>query len=210
MILYSPWETLNIPALQGNLDILHISHMWLMQEGVDYAVGQLEMVNLHAARRLELSRRYDIAHWLDQAIRDLLLMPLTVISTDNIPLAGLGVPTFCAIACAKEVIEENRRKVSVCLPYPKDMGTAPYCSDADQCKNVWFTVWVREVCRLVHRNRIRYMPLCDLPDYFRSLPINGMHPRCKEHVINLLPTINAGIPREEELIQEAVRLITNL
>ncbi len=39
MILYSPWETLNIPALQGNLDILHISHMWLMQEGVDYAVG---------------------------------------------------------------------------------------------------------------------------------------------------------------------------
>lgn len=209
-MLYSPWETLNIPVLQGNLDILHISHMWLMKEGVDYAVGQLERVNLHAARCLELARRYGIAHWMDQTIHDLLLMPLMAIIINNIPLAGLGVETFSAIACAKEAIEDNCHKVSVCLPYPKDMDASPYCSDRNHCKAVWFTVWVHEICRLVHRNHVRYVPLCNLPDYFWSLPIIGMHADCKDFVLDLPTMANAGILLEEELIQKSVQGISDL
>lgn len=204
----SPWETLSIPALQGNLDILHISHMWLIKEGVDYAVGQLESVNLPAARRLELARRYGITSWLDLAIRDLLLMPLTTIVRTHIP--SIGFETFCALACAKESIEENRRKVSVCLPYPKSFDEGPYCADPARCKEIWFTVWIREICRLIHRNRIRYIPLCDVQEHFRAHAFVGMHPGCKELVINSLLTTNAGIPLEEEIIQEAVREIGRL
>lgn len=116
--------SIGITDLQGNLDVLHMSHMWLIKEGVDYAVEQLEKIHLPASRRLELARRYGIGKWLDPAIRDLLLMPLKVIIREH--MEDIGSETFGALACAKEGIADNRRKVSVSLIYPKSFDDGPY------------------------------------------------------------------------------------
>lgn len=206
-ILTRPWASLGIPELKGNLDVLHISHMWLIKEGVDYAVEQLHQRNLPAAQRLQLARTYGIDHWLDAAIRDLLLIPLKITIRDHMP--QIGIETLGALACAKEAITDNQRKVSVSLIYPKSFDDAPYCSTPEKCKETWFVVWIREICRLVH-SHIKYVPLADVMDHFRTLPFGGMHTHCKNFVIDSLCTSNAGLALEEQLIQDAIREIGRL
>lgn len=196
--------------LQGNLDVLHICHMWLIQEGFDYAVSQLKDAGLHSAQRLELARKYAIDAWWDDAIRDLLQVSLKVLVREHIQF--IGIPTLVVIACGKESLADNRRKVSVALPYPKSphvLDNAPFCSSPAKCRDVWFTVWIREICRLVHSS-LTYVPLSNVSAHFRNLAFAGMHPECKNFVIDFISSTVIGLSLEELMIVDVIREIRAL
>jgi len=57
------------------LDILHISHMWQIRPGFDYAIHQLGKHSLRPAKLLYYAQKYSIPGWVPEAVRALLLLP---------------------------------------------------------------------------------------------------------------------------------------
>lgn len=75
----SPWEAHPVDRLQQLLDILHISHMWEIGPGIDFATKEIEdQFEIRPAQSLFLAKKYQIQGWVNGAVRALLNNPLIV------------------------------------------------------------------------------------------------------------------------------------
>ncbi|KIN95099.1 hypothetical protein M404DRAFT_34427 [Pisolithus tinctorius Marx 270] len=70
-----------IPSLTA---ILKISQMWMIKNSIEWAISNLEKLDLSPAHKLELTCRYSIPEWIPHATWALVISPLAVISEDDV------------------------------------------------------------------------------------------------------------------------------
>ncbi len=98
----SAWVPLKAEHTKQLLDILHVSHMWEIVPGIQFATTELLKADLHPAHRLHLARQYGLLDWIEIPVRMLLTAPLeryTKESQDN-----LDFNLYMVIVTTKESI----------------------------------------------------------------------------------------------------------
>lgn len=175
--------------------------MWDVKQGIDFATTHL-FDKVTAAHRLALACRYDIWSWLPEAVRDLILLPLHDYTHADMNHLSYGM--FSVICVAKEAIITERMRLTVCPPYPKDIGSLPYCSQHSTCRKIWADKWygtiIRRICTPPHPTQLRISLLKDL---LEATDYTGMNPECKNYLVKWIGE-SRHLGREEELIVVAI------
>ena len=114
-ILRSSWAAPRLEHQQQLLDILHISHMWEIVPGINFAAHELLGFDLQPAHCLYLARRYNLVDWIPAAVWVLLSIPLEQYH-DGVEIL-LDVELYMLIAKAKESISLEQRCYT--FKYPK-------------------------------------------------------------------------------------------
>ncbi|KAL0948682.1 hypothetical protein HGRIS_010487 [Hohenbuehelia grisea] len=158
--------------------ILHISHMWLVKSGENYAVHHIKNLGLHPARMVELGVRYDVAHWIEAAIPMLLNTPMRQLSDCH--MAQLGIKIIGVITKAQETLEEHRKRLA---HYPPPLNNyVPDCSTHTTCKHVWHDVWWKTIARAILHPK-EPCRLNDCLDLIRNTSFSTMKDMCKAAAI---------------------------
>lgn len=78
--------------------------MWIIRDGINFAIYHLERNSLSAACRLELAQEYSIDSWIREAVEELMITSIRTMSDDDIK--RIGIHAFQIIIKAKESLEE--------------------------------------------------------------------------------------------------------
>jgi len=200
------WETPGIAGISGHLDVLHMTHLWRMRAGFDFAVSELHKLNLKSSHRIYLALRYGIPQWVPMATRVLLRLSFDDLNAED--LNHLGYNVFEKIAKGKESVLQIRRSLAFYPPYPK-VDDAPHCTHQERCKKTWFEVWGKEIFRLIHHPS-NYLPLSSILITLKSVKHDGMHKTCKSFVISWMEESCPGLQKEERAICQTVSSIQDM
>lgn len=207
----SSWEPHHAGHSQQLLDILHVSHMWEIQPGIDFAAEQLLLpqFNLHAAQRLYIARRYGLLHWISSPVRELLASPLDRYTQDDSE-NELGFDLYVIIATAKESIATVRKRLGNHPPFPQNFDDGPFCVHIqhETCKRVWAEKWFFQVVRRIH-HPTNPIALSLVPQTLEEMEHRGMNSECKKFLITWLKQ-SSHIQKEEDLIKETIDKVCNL
>ena len=206
----SSWEQHDAGHSQQLLDILHVSHMWEIQPGIDFAAEQLLLpqFKLHPAQRLYIARRYGLLNWISSPIRELLASSFEKYAQDS--ENQLGFNLYVIIATAKESIATERKRLGNHSPFPQNFDDGPFCIGAqhETCKRVWAEKWFFQVVRRIHHPTTP-IALSMVPQLLEEMEHRGMNPECKEFLITWLKQ-SSHIQKEEDLIEETIDKVRNL
>lgn len=131
------------------VDILHMSKMWLIEDGVKLAQHWLKQSKISTTKRLQLAKHYEIWDWVTPAIQELLKTPLGNLS--NVDLDHINIRLYSIIAKAKEALENQRKLIAACPPsLPKDSPgfQTVWCTSHATCAKVWADTWWKVVVRM--------------------------------------------------------------
>ena len=103
---------------QQLIDVLHISHMWDIQPGINFASQELLKFNLHPAHCLRLACQYNLLDWISTSVQSLLTSPLEWYTTDS--KDSLDFDLYMIIVSAKESIATERRCLGNYPPFPSN------------------------------------------------------------------------------------------
>ena len=204
----SSWAPLQLEHRQQLLDILHISHMWEIMPGINFAAGELLRFDLKPAHRLYLARRYDLVNWIPDSVRILLSIPLERyhIGVET----PLDIELYMLIAKAKESIALERRRVGNFPAFPKDFDNGPYCTQHNQCKRIWIEKWFFIISRKIHQITDP-LSLSLIPAALEQIEHRGMNPECRRSILDWLKEDGAPqVQKEEQLIQETIIAVLTL
>jgi len=121
------------------LNILHISHMWQMEQGVRFAALQLIKQSLHPVHHLWLAWQYGLQDWIERPIHMLLSTPLELYTKVN--ENNLDFPLYMIIATTKESIAKARKCLAHHPPFPTNSDNTPFCLHHAISKKVWYEKW---------------------------------------------------------------------
>jgi hypothetical protein len=199
------WAPLKAESTQQLLDILHVSHLWEIAPGVQFAASELLKANLHPVHRLHLARRYGLQDWIEIPIRMLLGTPLeryTEEAQDN-----LDFQLYMLIATTKESIAKAWKVLANHPPFPADTDNTPFCLQHAACKKVWIEKWFFTLGHRIHHPS-EHFPLILIPDALKDMDHRGMNPECKKYILEWIDDKFLHLIRkEEDLIQEAVATV---
>jgi hypothetical protein len=149
-VLTGVLQQLNFSSTQIQLfvTILKISHLWMISNSINFAIGGLENLTLQPTHRLELARLYSIPQWIAPAICKIIL--LSLVNITDTEAAQMGFKVYTIIARAKEVIEQEHRALAA---YPPSLLIAPsfscsVCSHS-RCKEAWSGSWWKKVAHAI-------------------------------------------------------------
>jgi hypothetical protein len=204
----SAWAPLKAERTKQLLDILHVSHMWEIVPGVQFATTELLKADLHPTHRLHLTRQYGLPHWIEIPIRMLLTAPLeryTEASQDT-----LDFQLYMIIVTTKESIAKAQKVLANHPPFPANADTTPFCPQHATCKKVWIEKWFFTLGRRIHHPS-EHFPLILIPSALKDMDHRGMNPECKKYVLEWIDdTFSHLIRKEEDLIQEAVAIVHSM
>lgn len=207
----SAWAPLKAECTQQLLDILHVSHMWEIAPGIQFAITELLKFHLHPAHRLHLARQYHLldSNWINVPIRMLLGSPLERYKNDDTSKDSdkLDFNLYMLIATTKESIATARKVLANHPPFPTDSDNTPFCPQHATCKRVWIEKWFLVLGRKIHHPS-EYFPLVLIPEELKNMEHRGMNPDCKKHVLEWIDnTLLYLIRKEEDLIQETIATV---
>jgi hypothetical protein len=202
VVASSSWSPLKTDQTKQLLDILHVSHMWEIAPGVEFASTELLKANLHPAHRLRLARQYGLLDWIEIPIRILLESPLARYTEDSHD--NLDFSLYMVIATAKESIATARKVLANIPPFPTDADNTPFCPQHATCKRIWVEKWFIGLGRRIHHPTEKFA-LAEIPQALETMDHRGMNEDCKKFVLKWMnQTLSYLIQREEDLIQETV------
>jgi hypothetical protein len=201
-VISRAWILLKAKSTQQLLDILHVSHMWEIASGVEFATSELLKADLHPVHRLRLAQKYSLQEWIEIPIHMLLGAPLERYTEQDQDNLDFGL--YMLIATTKESIAKARKVLAHHPPLLPDADNAPFCPQHTTCKKVWIEKWFLVLGRRIHHPSEDF-PLILIPEALKNTDHRGMNPECKKYALqwmnaNLLYLING----EEDLIQQAV------
>jgi hypothetical protein len=163
------------------VNILKLSSLWDINVGRRYAISYLDALTLHPARRLELSRMFQVHKWVEPAVRALLQMTFKSLSAEN--ATQIGFHTYIMLCKTKEALEYERKLAVHCVP-PMDFVQSYRCISHDKCRRTWKEIWWKRVGKkLLHPdNPLSYS---DGPDFVANMDWGSadISPCCKEDMI---------------------------
>ena len=204
----SAWAPLKAERTKQLLDILHVSHMWEIAPGVQFATTELLKADLHPAHRLHLARQYGLLDWIDTPIRMLLEAPLERYTEES--QDTLDFKIYMIIATTKESIAKARKVLANHPPFPADTDITPFCLQHVACKKVWIEKWFLTLGRRIHHPS-EHFPLILIPDALKDMDHRGMNPECKKYILEWIDaTFSHLIRKKEDLIQEAIATVHDM
>jgi hypothetical protein len=204
----SAWAPLKAERTQQLLDILHVSHMWEIGPGLEFASKELLKFDLHPAHRLHLARQYGLlnVNWINIPVRMLLGSPLERYKNED-DTNNLDFRLYMLIATAKESIATARKVLANHPPFPTDSDYTPFCPQHATCKRVWIEKWFLVLGRKIH-HPTEHFALISIPEELKNMEHRGMNSDCKNHVLEWIDrTFLYLIRKEEDLIQETIALV---
>jgi hypothetical protein len=209
LMTYSSWLPHRVGHRQQLLDILHVSHMWEIQPGIDFASHELLAFNLHPAHSLSLARQYQLLDWIAYPVQNLLVSPLEQYTHNNNPTEKLDYDIYMIIATAKESIATERKRLGNHPPFPPNFDSEPFCAQHNTCKRVWTEKWFFTVVRRIHHPTTP-LPLSMVPEVLAEIDHRGMNAECKRSILAWLRDSCAQVRKEETLIQETIATVRKL
>ena len=192
---------------QQLIDILHVSHMWEILPGIEFASTALLGFDLQSAHCLYLAQRYNLLNWVPTHIRILLSVPLERYTEDN--KHSLNFELYTIIATAKESIAAERKRLGNFPPSPKNFDDEPFCAQHGICKKVWSEKWFCVILRRIH-HPVDPLPLSSIPKALEELEHRGMNPECKRSILTWLTESCDQVQKEETIIQATIAAVCTL
>ncbi len=205
----SSWAPHHAEHSQQLLDILHVSHMWDIQPGIDFASQELLKFDLHPAHRLSLAHRYNLLDWISAPVRSLLTSPLERYTPNTKAENKLDFILYTIIATTKESIATERKRLGNHPPFPQNFDNEPFCSQHGVCKRVWTEKWFFTIVRRIHHPTTP-LPLSLIPDVLEEIDHHGMNAACKRSILIWLRNSCIQVQKEENIIQETIDTVRNL
>ena len=183
------------------LNILHILHMWKMEQCVNFAASELAKRSLHPVHRLKLAQQYSLQDWIEIPIRMLLNTPLERYTEEN--ETNLDFSLYMIIATTKESISTARKRLAHHPPFPNDSDNTPFCLQHAICKKVWYEKWFLVLGRSIHHPSEHFLMIL-IPETLEKMEHRGVNPECKKYVLEWIQqNFSRLIQKEEDLIQQA-------
>jgi len=202
---HSALEPLKTDHTEQLLNILHISHMWQMEQGVEFAASQLIKKSLHPVHRLWLAWQYGLQDWIEIPIRMLLGTPLELYTEVN--ENNLDFPLYMIITTMKESIATARKCLAHHPPFPTDSDNTPFCLHHTVCKKVWYEKWFLVLGQSIHHPS-EHFPIILIPERLEKMDHCGMNPECKKYVLEWIQmNFFSLIHKEEDLIRQAITTV---
>ncbi|KAF8801473.1 hypothetical protein BYT27DRAFT_7114899 [Phlegmacium glaucopus] len=203
----SSWAPHRVAHSQQLIDILHVSHMWDILPGIEFASTQLLDFNLLPAHRLYLARQYNLLDWVPSPIRILLSAPLEQYTTDS--KDHLDFELYMIIATAKESIAAERKRLGNYPPFPKNFDDEPFCAQHGTCRKVWSEKWFCVILRRIH-HPVDPLPLSSIPEALEGMEHRGMNLECKRSILTWLKESCDQVQKEEVVIQATIATVCKL
>lgn len=201
--VYSGWNPPPVPE-RLLINVLKLSNRWLISEGQNYAILFLDKQILHPARRLELSRMYQINAWVKPAFEALVRMELRSLPSSDVN--RIGFTAYVILAKAREAIDYQRKLVAA-VPHTMTFTESYKCAEHDRCKESWNKTWWRKLGKqLLHPTKP--LALNGALDFLERTKHDDMTPCCKVDMMEemrVYTTAKFGV--EEEIIDAAVLAI---
>ncbi|KAF8219581.1 hypothetical protein L208DRAFT_1382971 [Tricholoma matsutake] len=89
------------------VNILHMCHMWMVQDGIAFAVHQLEALLLQPSQMLQLAHQFSLAKWVAPSLHTLIEQPVTEITHEDAD--QLGTRVLLVITKAHAVLKNECR-----------------------------------------------------------------------------------------------------
>ena len=207
-MITSAWAPLKAEHTKQLLDILHVSHMWEIVPGVQFATTELLKADLHPAHHLRLAKQYGLLDWIEIPIQMLLTAPLERYTEES--QDTLDFRLYMVIATTKESIEKARKILANHPPFPANADNTPFCPQHATCKKIWIEKWFFTLGRRIHHPS-EHFPLILIPSALKNMDHRGMNAECKKYILEWIDaTLSYLIHKEEDLIQEAIATVRSM
>ncbi|KAF8201212.1 hypothetical protein K438DRAFT_1821600 [Mycena galopus ATCC 62051] len=195
------------------VNLLHVGSLWEINEAVQYAKHNLQLMHLPASRKLELARMYSLynADWIDKPVRKLLTGRLEWIS--ELDVQRLGMKVYSVMAHAKETMWYELQ-LTACIPPKLDENPAWVSDKHDHCMctEVFNEVWWGKIAKKII-DPVNPWALREVADKVRSTPfqvqrVGGwktMADTCKEDVAARIDA--EGFFSENAIVDAAARAV---
>lgn len=184
--LFRGWSAPENLSEQKLIAILKITKIWMIQDGIKFAVYYLEKKNLSSSRKLQLAQQFSILSWIQPAIVELL--DASILQMEDPDIAQIGIQAFTIIVKAKESLEHQRRLYAWYPPkLPENTILAVSCSPAMHhcCLKIWKEGWLKYFPqRLLHPTTP--LPLHSILTHVMLLDLPDINPGCMEQWIDYL------------------------
>lgn len=202
-----PWSV-GRPPKEALLSILAISHRFMMDSGVDWAIQALDCLDSDAAlsptHRLQLAFRYKIQQWILPAVSSLIdrqvsRKQLRLFTNDDID--QMGIRTYIVISKGIEAVQSARTSVAITTPI---VHHSPQCrlhqKDQD-CTQAWVSFWLTTIPRtlLAADNP---MPLQSLSSFLQQTSVKNVHDTCK--TLTVFHFRSTEVVKVETMVKEQV------
>jgi len=200
--LIRPWTT-GGPPKEVLLSILGLSHRFMMDSGVNWAIQAFDNLDsdnaLTPASRLRLAFQYEIQQWILPAISTLIdqqnsRKQLRLIMNESID--QMGWRTYIIISKAIETIQAARSAVAIT---PPTVHHAPSCRKEQECNRVWIYFWLTTVLRRLFAAD-NPMSLASLPSFLQLESIRDFGEACK--TLTLLHFNDTEVLKIESSVKE--------
>ncbi|KAI6099208.1 hypothetical protein EDD16DRAFT_1526988 [Pisolithus croceorrhizus] len=185
--------------------ILKISQLWMIENSIQWAITNLEQLDLSPAHKLELARKYTIPGWIPHATQALIFSPLSAISDGDVSRLGLRV--YSIITKAREMVECERKTIAA-VPPGLSLDPDPSClpDQHQHCREAWIRFWWHRVAwQLLHPTKP--LALCGIIDYIANQPHpDGLRVGCRERYVGEIIE-GGGLHVESEIVGGATAAI---
>lgn len=187
--------------------ILKLCHLWIIPDGIRFAISGLNSHSLPASQLLELGGKYAIRSWVTASTLSLLKQPLKDWSAED--LSRIPLQVYSLIAKAREAIT-IQRNLFACRPpsFPNSIHSSK-CqwspNTIQACTTAWNDGWWKVVAKaLVHP--LTPLSIGDIPEHVPKKPFLGVSVECYDKIITYLRSSNA-IHTEQAISEELLVLM---
>lgn len=164
-----------------------------------WVIAELECLQLPAATRMALARRFNVVSWIPAAFETLVCGPLNVITADDRDVMGIEV--YAAISNANSTMWHTVRCCLIMAPplLPPDslnntqQGYPNPCTSHNRCIKVWNETWMSKIIPLIfHAEHPLAMEMITV--ILNDTPHPGMTPECRSSIIARVNRTKSNIP----------------
>lgn len=177
--------------------------MWIIEPGRQYAIHELEQLNLPPARMLELALRFSIPGWVGPAVTKLMDIPL--VTHDHLQVQRIG-DGFEYVAKARELLMSERLCMgALAFPVPANPG-ADFQNHA-RCHKVWTDIWFKHIAReLLHP--VTPLSFDNAITHISMMDFTGMTASCKAETISQI-ILSDRFGAQRRITESAISAILN-
>lgn len=177
---------------------MRISHLWLIDSAIEYAIAGLDHLDLPPSRKLQLGRQFHKREWIATAVQDIMQSPLRSLTMDD--QERLTGRVMFILARAKEALIDEQLLMATTPPPLSPPSTA--CRDHGNCYRTWKTVWWGIIAKALLDPK---KPLLhhDGVEFVRSTQFSGMTPACKAAAVAHLEENDLFMRAQRQILAQA-------
>lgn len=183
---FREWSSPENLSEEKLIAILKVTKIWMIEDGIKFAVHYLHKKKLSASHQLQLAQQFSIESWIKPAVGKLLETP--VLEMEQQEIEQIGLKAFAILVKAKETLEQQHRLYAWYPPQlPEGTPLVASCTPVlhRHCQRIWKEAWLKFFPQhLLHPTTP--LSLTEIFSQASLLELSGMNLPCKEQIIQYL------------------------